>query len=191
MKLTSLRNLAVVLACVGGGVAASGHVDAASHARLAGSPCAPAPNATYRFVPVRLTTYDIEDWWPDWQDEIAMYYGDQVFTASTWNGSVVYPGATTFTGTTLKVDLWERDNGWTNHNLLGSVTVSNTNLCLERTQTFLRPGDYHYELVYRVERVRLTHDHPPPHPRVCVTGQVVDDLSCDTDRGLSGCRGPC
>lgn len=116
---------------------------------------APSTSAVhvYRFTPIRLTVYDIEDGWPDSQDEPRMYYG-----TATWADSVRvggYPRAipsVLFTGTSMSVDLWERDGGWTDHNHLGWATVTNDLLGQEKWLRF-KTSYYDYEIVYKVELV--------------------------------------
>jgi hypothetical protein len=111
---------------------------------------AQATTDSYRFVPVRLTCIDFEDPWPDWRDETNFYYGDQVFFDYYPAGHKAYPPPTTFTGSSLKLELWELDNSWRDSDHLGTVYVTATDLGQEKTQTFSGPG-WLYELVYKVE----------------------------------------
>jgi len=119
-----------------------------------------AQAAEHELQPIRLIVHDTEDGWPDNRDEPRMYYGGQ-----TWAGLVGNPwtvdGAelptARFTGSTMRIDLWERDNGWTDHNLLGSVNVYGevTPGGEERYAHFggWAGSNWHYELVYRVAQV--------------------------------------
>ena len=123
------------------------------------APVAPALAAytpTYQFVPIRLTVNDIEDWWPDSKDEPRMYYGNAVWAAVVGRGgydaSQVGLTSTTFTGTAMSVDLWERDGSWTDNNFLGHATVTNDLLDQEKLLRFKGPG-YDYEIVYKVVQI--------------------------------------
>jgi hypothetical protein len=113
----------------------------------------PLPECQYtgrsHFTPVRLIIWDNQDGWFDYTDEPRMYYGGETYATVVRQGGTVYPPPTDFTGSTLAVDIWERDNGWTDNNYLGRIVVSATDLCLERSQQ-VRGSDYNYELVYRV-----------------------------------------
>ena len=105
---------------------------------------------TYTFVPIRLTVYDIEDWW-DTHDEPRMYYGGAVWADSVQKGG--YPGVippVNFSGTMMSVDLWERDGGWTDNNHLGWATVTNDQLNQEKTLRFKSAGNYDYEIAYKI-----------------------------------------
>lgn len=124
---------------------------------LAAAAPSEANAATYEFQPVRLIVHDIEDGWPDWRDEPIMYYGNEVWADVVANRSTVewwrMPRAT-FTGTQMQIDLWERDGGWYNNNLLGTVWITPAALNDERTVRFGGPGQwYHYELVYKVVQI--------------------------------------
>lgn len=111
---------------------------------------------TYTFIPIRLTVWDIEDGWPDTTDEPHMVYGP----GGDWKAIVrpgAYPGVidpVDFTGSTITVDLWERDNGWTDNNHLGfqTVTVTPENLGQEMRLSFKSNGwnGYDYEFWYKV-----------------------------------------
>lgn len=107
----------------------------------------------YTFVPVRMTVHDIEDWWPDTQDEPRMYYG----STPSWAGVVREKSTVTnlpsahFTGPHMRVDLWERDNGWYDSNHLGRFNATSDLLDQEREWHFIGNG-FHYELVYKVVR---------------------------------------
>lgn len=117
-------------------------------------------SGSYVFVPIRLTAHDIEDPWPDNYDEPRAYYGGQVFEATIINKGVIEGSAiprATFTGSHMKYDLWERDNGWTNNVLLGTTYISSasTQLGEERSEFFQMNEwwrNYNYELRYKVCR---------------------------------------
>ncbi|MGI5380439.1 hypothetical protein ACQEV2_40660 [Streptomyces sp. CA-251387] len=105
---------------------------------------------TYTFVPIRLTVHDIEDAWPDSRDEPRMYYGNAV-----WAGVVAKGGQITdipsvdFTGTSVSVDLWERDGGWTDNNHLGHQIATISQLDQELEMKF-KSDWWDYELKYKV-----------------------------------------
>jgi hypothetical protein len=110
---------------------------------------------TFRFVPVSLVAYDLEDPFPDTSDEISLRYGRVDFRPpSTAKGSTQLPPAETFTGP-MAVELWELDQGWTSDDRLGSFSVAAA--ALPSTQfTFNNPdpwSGWRYVLTYRVERV--------------------------------------
>jgi hypothetical protein len=112
-----------------------------------------AAEPTYRFTPIRMTVYDIEDAWPDTKDEPRLYYGGAVWADIVGVGG--YSGSiepVTFTGSTMSFDLWERDNGWTDHNHLGYTLVDTTQLNQERALRF-HTSWWNYEFTYKVERV--------------------------------------
>ncbi|MGW3820465.1 hypothetical protein [Streptomyces sp. NPDC005046] len=146
LVITLLAVAALALPTAGfGGVASAASQQTAETGAVTAVP-------VYRFVPVRLTCIDFDDPWPDWRDEINLYYGDQVFFDYFPAGHVAYPPPTTFTGVSLKVDMWEMDNGWENSDDLGTIWVTSTDLGQEQTQHFAGNG-WDYELVYRVELV--------------------------------------
>jgi hypothetical protein len=128
-KKRSVRNVGVVAvtlcAIALGGTPAMASGDAG---RIETTPQASTAQV-YTFVPIHLQVNDIEDAWPDWADEPRMYYGGAV-----WADVVSYGGyqgiidPVDFTGSTMRVDLWERDRGWTDSNYLGGETVTSQNL---------------------------------------------------------------
>jgi hypothetical protein len=101
--------------------------------------------------------HDIEDGWPDWKDEPIMYYGHQVWGDVVANKETVESWRLpreTFAGGEMQIDLWERDGGWYNNNLLGTVWIAPGPLNVERTVRFGGPVQwYHYELRYKVVRM--------------------------------------
>jgi hypothetical protein len=111
---------------------------------------ASAADQTYTFVPIHLQVDDIEDAWPDWADEPRMYYGGAV-----WADVVQYGGYSgvippvDFTGSTMRVDLWERDRNWTDSNYLGGETVTSYNLGQEQELRFHNYW-WSYTLRYKV-----------------------------------------
>ena len=136
------------------GVVAAVAVVAGALALAAPSQAQASP--VYEYQPIRLIVHDIEDWWPDNRDEPRMYYGghtwaDVVYNRETVDGARM-PTAR-FTGSAMRIDLWERDNNWLDNNFLGSTLVQ-ASVNEERHVTFgSRTNGYEYELVYRVVQV--------------------------------------
>ncbi|MGP3928304.1 hypothetical protein [Streptomyces sp. 8N616] len=128
----------------------AGGLDAGTAQAAQGGTAREEAAQVYIFVPIRLTVHDIEDGWPDSADEPRMYYGDAVWADVVQRGGQITTiDPVDFTGTSLSVDLWERDAGWTDNNHLGHDTATISQLDQELEMTF--KGDWwDYELKYKV-----------------------------------------
>lgn len=114
---------------------------------------------TYRFVPISLTAVDQQDPPPEPSDEISLRYGGVDFRpASMSKNSKVLPPPVTFTGSSLLVELWELDQGWSSDDFLGSLSVYAA-VTGPTTHRFYGPDWWSgcdYVLEYRVESVTTT-----------------------------------
>jgi hypothetical protein len=111
----------------------------------------------YHFVPIRITTNDITDGWPDKHDEPSLYYGNNAdkvtYKYITFAGDTKtdLPSAS-FTGTSISVDMWERDDDWADHDHLGTETATVAALGQEEELNFAGgPGvGGSYKMVYKI-----------------------------------------
>lgn len=135
-------------------ILAAAAVMLACSALFVGTPPASASSGPVRLAEVTLVGYDLEDWWPDWVDEISVNYnrvqaGPVLNVKQNISYSVV---GSVFTGT-LTVELFEWDRGVPR--ALGEQTISATEVGQgERTRPFGKPkdtnADFSYELRYKV-----------------------------------------
>lgn len=142
MKMNTRRAIASLLAA---GAAAS----TLSFAAVPAS----ADETVYKFIPTRLECIDFEDYWPDWKDEINLFYED----VNYWNDNM-HAGAraydlpsVTFTGNRIEFQLWEWDRG-TPNNDLGTEYAYTDVLGQQQTLEFVGDG-WHYRLYGRVVKV--------------------------------------
>lgn len=118
-------------------------------ALLATGPASAAGTCT--FQPLQLTTTDINDPWPDSNDEIKLLYGSRVYRQNGFHvGSTLTstPPPEQFTGE-MQIQLIELDTGtWRNpDDLLGTITIGSNpgNNVRDFTES-----DAHYKLTYSV-----------------------------------------
>jgi len=107
----------------------------------------------YTFVPIRLTVHDIQDndvfpWW-DNRDEPHMYYGNTEWADVVYRGGTYGIPSVDFTGSSISVDLWERDGGWIDTDHLGFETASVAQLNQELEMKF-KANSWDYELKYKI-----------------------------------------
>lgn len=116
------------------------------------APAAHATSATYNVTGVTLEARDLEDnswfWWDD-TDEISVNYaGTRVFgVGSVKQNQPVAIGDRTFSGSSLRVDLYEWDGGSAKH--LGTQYISTSLLGEERTLQFGTSNTTGFEYLLR------------------------------------------
>lgn len=111
---------------------------------------------SYKLVPIRLTAFDIEDGgWFDHHDEPHLYISDQDWAGVMHQGQTVL-GANLptvhYTGSEIRLELWERDGGWLDHNFLGGESVGSLSQPVgnERVAEFTGPS-WRYVFRYKIE----------------------------------------
>jgi hypothetical protein len=117
---------------------------------------AQANSNNYKLVPIRLTAFDIEDGgWFDNRDEPHLYIHDLDWAGVMHQGQTVLGAdlpTVHYTGSEIRVELWERDAGWLDNNFLGGESVGSLSQPLgnERVAEFTGPG-WRYVFRYKIE----------------------------------------